>query len=146
MSFPFHRNVDGEVKGRRREFLGVERAGAECDGDHGVARGQLCQSTLEDVPPHLPPEGGSRAIPLTEPRDVPCGSCKSLEFSFQALTEKNVQHESRELSFIWGKMRTAAKETAPQIALRNCSKEARGQDSIYVILVKGVHVIKCIFF
>ena len=92
------------------------------------------------------PEGGSRAIPLTEPRDVLCGSCKSLEFSFQASTEKNIHHESRELSFIWGKMRTAAKETAPQIALRNCSKEARGKDSIYVILVKGVHVIKCIFF
>ena len=43
-------------------------------------------------------------------------------------------------------MRTADQETAPQIALRNCSKEAVGKVSIYVILVKGVHVIKCIFF
>ena len=25
-----------------------------------------------------------------------------------------------ELSFIWGKMKTAAQETAPQVALRNC--------------------------
>ena len=30
------------------------------------------------------------------------------------------------LSFIWGKIRTAAWEAAPHIALRNCSKE-RGQ-------------------
>ena len=27
------------------------------------------------------------------------------------------------LNFIWGKMRTAAQETATQIALRSCSKE-----------------------
>ena len=33
-------------------------------------------------------------------------------------------------------METVAWETAPQIALRNCSKEAEGQGSIYVILVK----------
>ena len=31
------------------------------------------------------------------------------------------------LSFIWGKMRTAAQETAPQIALRNCSEELVGE-------------------
>ena len=30
--------------------------------------------------------------------------------------------------FTWGKMRTAARETAPQIALRDCSKEAVGED------------------
>ena len=52
---------------------------------------------------------------------------------------KNVQHESCELSFTWGKMRTAAWETAPQIALRNCPKEAgeAGKGSIYTILMKG---------
>ena len=27
------------------------------------------------------------------------------------------------MSFIWGKMRTAAREAAPQITLRHCSKE-----------------------
>ena len=32
--------------------------------------------------------------------------------------------ENYELSFIWGKMRTATWERAHQIALRNCSKEA----------------------
>ena len=37
-------------------------------------------------------------------------------------------------------MRTAARETAPQIALRNCSKEAGGKVSIYMILVKGEYM------
>ena len=34
-------------------------------------------------------------------------------------------------------MRTAAREAAPQIALRDCSREARGKVIICVILVKG---------
>ena len=34
-------------------------------------------------------------------------------------------------------MRTAAQDTAPQRALRDCSKEVGGKDSIHVILVKG---------
>ena len=34
---------------------------------------------------------------------------------------------SCELNFIWGQMRTAAWETASQVALRNCSKEAGGK-------------------
>ena len=38
-----------------------------------------------------------------------------------------MQCERCELSFIWGKMRTVAWETAPQIALRDCSKEAVGE-------------------
>ena len=33
-------------------------------------------------------------------------------------------------------MRIAARETAPQVALRNCSKEAVGE-VLYVILMKG---------
>ena len=33
---------------------------------------------------------------------------------------------SHELSFIWGKMRTIAQETAPQVALTDCSKEVVG--------------------
>ena len=37
-------------------------------------------------------------------------------------TKKDVQLESCELNFIWGKMRTAAQEAASQIALRGCSK------------------------
>ena len=45
--------------------------------------------------------------------------------------KKNAQHESCKLSFIWGKMKTAAWETAPQIALRNCSKETGGR-SVYM--------------
>ena len=42
------------------------------------------------------------------------------------MTLKNAQCESCELSFIWGKMRTAARETEFQITLRNCSEEALG--------------------
>ena len=48
---------------------------------------------------------------------------------------KNVQCESYELSFIWGKIRTAALKRATQIALRNCSEETGEKVSIYVILV-----------
>ena len=45
-------------------------------------------------------------------------------------------------------MRTIAWETAPQIALRNCSKEVTGKVHIYAILVKGagVHAIEHILF
>ena len=39
------------------------------------------------------------------------------------LTKKDAQRESCELSFIWGKMKTSAQETAPQIALRDASRE-----------------------
>ena len=38
--------------------------------------------------------------------------------------KKGAQLESCELSFIWGKMRTAAREAASLIALRDCSKAA----------------------
>ena len=37
-------------------------------------------------------------------------------------------------------MRTIARETAFQIALRNCSKEVGGKVSVYVILVKGEYM------
>ena len=43
------------------------------------------------------------------------------------LTKRKAQLEGfilKQLNFIWGKMRTAAQETAPQIALRDCCKEA----------------------
>ena len=52
------------------------------------------------------------------------------------LTKKDAQLESCELSFIWGKMRTATWEAASQIALRDCSKAAVGE-SQYKVLVKG---------
>ena len=41
------------------------------------------------------------------------------------------------LSFIWGKMRTAAREAAYQIALRDCLSRSSGGKSIYKVLVKG---------
>ena len=43
-------------------------------------------------------------------------------------------------------MRIAASETAPQIALRNCSKKAGGYISIYVILVKGEYMHSSTYF
>ena len=61
-------------------------------------------------------------------------------------TKENAQRERCELSFIWGKMRTAARETASQIALRNCSKEAGGKVSIHVILVKGEYMRSSTYF
>ena len=42
-------------------------------------------------------------------------------------TKKDAKLESCELSFIGGKMRTVAWETASQIALRECSKAAIGK-------------------
>ena len=43
-------------------------------------------------------------------------------------------------------MRTMAWDTASQIALRNCSKEVAGEISMYVILEKGVHALKHMFW
>ena len=43
-------------------------------------------------------------------------------------------------------MRTIARETASQIALRNCSKEVGGKVSIYVILVKGEYTQSSTYF
>ena len=43
-------------------------------------------------------------------------------------------------------MRTAAQETASQIALRNCSEEAGGNVSIYEILVKGEYLQSSTYF
>ena len=37
-------------------------------------------------------------------------------------------------------MRYIARETAFHIAFRNCSKEAGGKVSIYVIMMKGEHM------
>ena len=42
------------------------------------------------------------------------------------LTEK-MSFQNCELNFIWGKMRTVARETAPQIALRDRIKEVVGE-------------------
>ena len=51
-------------------------------------------------------------------------------------TEKN-KCTTCELSCIWGKMRTIAEETAFQIALRNCSKEAGGKVSVLYDFSEG---------
>ena len=51
--------------------------------------------------------------------------------------KKDIQLESCELSFIWGKMRTSALEATSQIALRDCSQRGSGGKSIYEVLLKG---------
>ena len=52
-------------------------------------------------------------------------------FLFTVLTgkteKKKAQHETCELSFIWGNMRTAVWEEASQITLTDCSKAAVGE-------------------
>ena len=40
-------------------------------------------------------------------------------------------------SFIWGKMQTAAREAASQIALKRLLQSGSGRKSIYKVLVKG---------
>ena len=50
----------------------------------------------------------------------------SREFICEVSTKKDAQFESCELSLIWGKMRTVAQKAAPQVALRDCSKEVVG--------------------
>ena len=63
------------------------------------------------------------------------------------LTEKKEKHNVRvELNFTWGKMRTAAQETVPQMLLSDCFKEAGAGLYIYVILMKWrVHAAKHVF-
>ena len=63
--------------------------------------------------------------------------CISYWFCRLKKKKKKAQHECCKLSFIWGRMRTATQETAPQITLRNCSKGVGEKISIYVILVKA---------
>ena len=56
--------------------------------------------------------------------------------------KKEAHHESCELSFIGGKMRTATWETAHQRALTNCSKEMGWEVNICDFGEGGVHAIK----
>ena len=52
----------------------------------------------------------------------------------------------RDACFIGSEMRAAAREITPQIALRNCSKEAGEKVSIHVILVKGESMQSSTYF
>lgn len=63
-----------------------------------------------------------------------------------SVDQKKNACESCELSFIGGDMRTSAQETAPELALRNCFKEAKGW-SVYMWFCEGrIHTIKHTFF
>ena len=59
---------------------------------------------------------------------------------------KNAQHESCELSFIWGHMRTAAQEMAPQSS-EKLFQRGNKQRSVYnvILLKRGMHSIRHIF-
>ena len=50
-----------------------------------------------------------------------------------------------ELSFLAGRMRPAAWETAPQTALRNCSRGS-GEVIMYVVLLKGEYMQSSTYF
>ena len=65
---------------------------------------------------------------------------------YRSVDLKKAHHESCELSFIWGKMRTIDWETAFQLALRNCSTEVGDKVSIYVNLVKGEYMQSSTYF
>lgn len=60
--------------------------------------------------------------------------------------KKNTPRESCVLSFICGKMRTTAQETAFQVALKNCSNEL-GVEGQYISEIGegGVHGIERLF-
>ena len=60
--------------------------------------------------------------------------------------KKKKKSTTVELHFIWGKIRTIAQETAFQIALRNCSKQAMGKVSLYMILVKQEYMQSSTYF
>ena len=53
------------------------------------------------------------------------------------MTKKDLQLESSELSFIWGKMRTAAQEAAISDSSERLLQSGSGGKSIYKVSVKG---------
>ena len=59
-------------------------------------------------------------------------------------TKENAHRESCQLSFMWDSMRIVPWETAPQLALRNCSKEAGERESVCDFGKGGLHAIKYI--
>ena len=75
------------------------------------------------------PKSNDKCLQRTRRRRRP--KKKNIEGRPLLTLKKKAQCESCELSFIWGKMRTVAQETAFQATLRNCSEEARGGARIY---------------
>ena len=121
---------------------------ASLDDPGEVREGFLCPLCLKDLQSFYQLQSHYEEEHSGEDRDVK-GQIKSKRLGFPAypvlslgaLThgmvfisshgchcglKKDVQVESCELSFIWGKMRTAALEAASQIALRDCSKAEVG--------------------
>ena len=64
----------------------------------------------------------------------------------QSQLKKKAQCESCELSFLWAKLRTVAREIASQLVLRNFSEAVGGKVSIDMILVKGEYTQSSTYF
>ena len=67
---------------------------------------------------------------------LPCPSLSARVGSDSCPSTKKIHNMRAELNFIWGKTKTSAQETVPQIALRDCSEEAVGEGQC-MILVNG---------
>ena len=67
-------------------------------------------------------------------------------FTNRNVDYKDAQSESCELNFLWGKMRTSAWETAPQIALSECFRETVGEGQYKRFWWKGSSVLTSINF
>ena len=62
------------------------------------------------------------------------------------MTYKHAQREGCDSSFIWGTMRSAAQETAPQIPLRGCFKKSGGDGQrVWDFGEGGMHAITHVF-
>ena len=72
-----------------------------------------------------------------------CPLCLALESVYEK--EKRCTSGSCKLNFTWGKMRSAVWETAHQIALRDCSKEAAGKVNICDFGEGEGHITKHLF-
>ena len=67
-------------------------------------------------------------------------------FNKHVLTKIDVQLESCELSFIWGKMKTETRGPASQRALRDCSKAAVGKSQYIKFGEGGFNTMKHSFY
>ena len=99
---------------------------------------------------------GKLAQPRPFSREQPlCGAEQdshgpSLSVPWQTSTpvgpKKDMPSESCELGFIWGKMRTAARETAPRIALRDCSEKTVGEGQYRRFWLRGSSAQSSVYF
>ena len=85
-------------------------------------------------------------LPCPPPGDLPDPGIKPRSPALQADSLPRATREAPQVSLFGGKMRIAAGETAPQAALRNCSKAAGGRSAMYVISGKCMQSSTFFFF